>query len=139
MKESDAEFAIVMVDLNNLKYINDEHGHRAGDAYIKGCCHMMCEAFKHSPVFRVGGDEFVAVLTGHDYENRRAIVDQLKSDYEDSYNKGTDPWLKYSAAVGLAENASGDDSVEVVFKRADERMYENKAQIKKKHGDKPRD
>lgn len=139
MKEADAEFAIVMVDLNNLKYINDEYGHRAGDAYIKGCCHMMCEAFKHSPVFRVGGDEFVAVLIGHDYENRWAIVDQLKSDYEDSYNKGTDPWLKYSAAVGLAENASGDDSVEFVFKRADERMYENKAQIKKKHGDKPRD
>ena len=140
MKESDPEFAIVMTDLNNLKGINDEYGHRSGDLYIRGSCHMMCEAFKHSPVFRVGGDEFVAILTGQDYDNRREIVDQLRKDYEDSYNKtGESPWLRYSAAVGMAENSSGDTTAEFVFKRADEEMYKDKARIKSRHGEKPRD
>ena len=123
MKESDPEFAIVMADLNNLKHINDEYGHRSGDLYIKGSCRMMCEAFKHSPVFRIGGDEFVAILTGRDYTDRRAIVEQLKKDYDRRHNQtGESPWLRYSAAVGMAESSAGDKTTEFVFKRADEEM-----------------
>ena len=81
------EFAIVMVDMNNLKQINDEYGHKAGDQYLQGCCHMICEAFKHSPVYRIGGDEFVVVLIGQDYADRKAKTDQLKADYEKAYAK----------------------------------------------------
>ena len=40
------DFAIVMVDMNNLKEIKDKYGHRSGDQYIRGCCHLICEAFK---------------------------------------------------------------------------------------------
>ena len=135
MKESGLNFALTMVDLNNLKHINDEYGHRAGDQYIKGSCHMVCEAFKHSPVFRIGGDEFVAVLMGQDYENRKEIVEQLKADFERSFEQAdASPWLRYSAAVGMAENASDDNSAELVFKRADEMMYEDKARFKEKYG-----
>ena len=135
MRESGQEFALVMVDINNLKQINDEYGHRAGDQYIKGCCHMICEAFKHSPVFRIGGDEFVAVLQGPDYTNRKAACNQLKRDYEKSYEQtGASPWLRYSAAVGMAENASNDLSTEFVFRRADEAMYKDKARFKSKYG-----
>ena len=139
MKDSDPEFAIVMVDMNNLKHINDEYGHRAGDQYIKGCCHMVCEAFKHSPVFRIGGDEFVALLMGPDYENRKASCEQLRKDFEKSFEQtDVSPWLKYSAAVGMAENAAKDCSAEFVFKRADEAMYKDKARFKEKYGMDPR-
>ena len=135
MRESDAEFAIVMVDINRLKHVNDEYGHRSGDLYIKGCCRMVCEAFKHSPVFRIGGDEFVAILMGRDYENRMKLVDQLRSDYMTSYEQeGTSPWLRYSAAVGMAENSSEDRTAEFVFKRADEEMYKDKDRFRKKYG-----
>ena len=129
------EFAIVMVDMNNLKQINDEYGHKAGDQYLQGCCHMICEAFKHSPVYRIGGDEFVVVLIGQDYVDRKAKTDQLKADYEKAYAK-TDqsPWLRYSAAVGMADYASGDWTAEFVFRRADKAMYENKTQVKEAHG-----
>lgn len=134
-EDENLEFAIVMVDMNNLKQINDEHGHKAGDLYIKGCCRMVCEAFKHSPVFRIGGDEFVAVLKGKDYENRRQITEQLKAGFEKSYNKtDAEPWLRYSAAVGMAEKASDDKTVDFVFKRADKAMYENKMKFKELHG-----
>lgn len=128
-------FAVVMVDMNNLKGINDVHGHEAGDEYIMGCCHMVCEAFRHSPVFRVGGDEFVALLTGGDYENRRKIVDRLRADFRTSYEKtDRDPWLRYSAAVGIADSTPEDESVEPVLKRADEAMYEDKAAFKNLYG-----
>ena len=134
-REPGFEFALVMVDMNNLKHINDEHGHRAGDQYIKGCCHMVCDAFKHSPVFRIGGDEFVAILQGQDYANRRDICEQLRRDFEKTYEQtGLSPWLRYSAAVGMAENASNDCAVEFVFRRADEKMYQDKARFKKKYG-----
>ncbi len=135
MKDTDLQFAMVMVDMNNLKQINDEHGHRAGDLYIQGCCHMVCEVFKHSPVFRIGGDEFVAVLQGPDYADRRAACSRLKADFEKSYEQqGVSPWLRYSAAVGMAERAADDNTAEFVFRRADKAMYADKARFKKKYG-----
>ncbi len=133
--DDSADFAIVMVDMNNLKQINDEYGHKAGDAYIRGCCHMVCNAYKHSPVFRIGGDEFVAILQGSDYAERRKITDDLKAAFDASYaNTDAPPHERYSAAVGMAERAADDKTVDFVFKRADKAMYENKIAFKKIHG-----
>lgn len=133
--ENPKEFAIVMVDMNNLKRINDEYGHKSGDHYIKGCCRMICEAYKHSPVYRIGGDEFLVLLQGTDYQNRWAIFDQIKNDFEESYSHTeADPWDRFSAAVGMAEKASDDMTLDFVFKRADKAMYENKTEFKKKYG-----
>ena len=134
MRDPDLEFALVMIDINNLKTINDEFGHRSGDSYIKGCCRMVCDTYKHSPVYRIGGDEFVAVLTGDDYKKRRSLLEQLKADFERTYEqKDVTPWERYSAAVGMAEKASDDLSSEFVFRRADAAMYKDKAGFKKKH------
>ena len=133
------EYAIVMVDINNLKMINDEHGHRAGDQYIKGCCHMICETFKHSPVYRIGGDEFTAILQDSDYGNRMQLCEQLRAAYTRTCEQSdVSPWLRYSAAVGMAEKSADDNSVELVFRRADEAMYRDKARIKKQYGHQPR-
>ena len=129
------EFALVMVDMNNLKNINDKFGHRAGDNYIQGCCRLICEIFKHSPVYRVGGDEFVAVLHGKDYNDRKEKTDKLKAEYEKyGSNEELSPWLRYSAAVGMAEYIVDDKTAESVFRRADKAMYEDKNQFKKKFG-----
>ena len=136
MKENpDLEFALVMVDMNNLKQINDEYGHRSGDQYIQGCCHMVCDAFKHSPVFRIGGDEFVVILLDRDYADRKAIFRRLTEDFKKSYGReDLSPWLRYSAAVGMAERAADDNTAELVFRRADKAMYSDKARFKKEHG-----
>lgn len=139
INEENLKFALVMLDMNNLKKINDEFGHRSGDKYIKGCCHIICEAFKHSPVYRIGGDEFVAVLIGQDYSNRKELCEQLKAAFEESYNhQDTSPWLRYSAAVGMAERSSDDYTTDLVFKRADKEMYRDKEQFKRKYGGSPR-
>ncbi len=135
LSAGNVEFAIVMIDLNNLKQVNDAYGHKAGDQYIIGCTQMICEAFSHSPVFRIGGDEFVVILQGHDYENRSSICDELRTSFAKSYTQThLEQWHRYSAAIGMAENAHDDRTVDLVFKRADKRMYDDKARFKDIHG-----
>ena len=135
IKEGLTEVAIVMMDINCLKDINDNHGHSAGDTYIKGCVHVICDVFMHSPVYRIGGDEFVAILTGEDYENRHDKVRELQAAFAKSYARtGVDPWLRYSASVGVAELSSEDNTLDLVFKRADKYMYQDKMQFKEKNG-----
>ena len=133
-KASTNSAAKYVIEYNRLKQINDEYGHRSGDIYIRGCCHMVCEKFKHSSVYRVGGDEFVVIAMGQDYRNRQSLVRQLKEDFEKSYEQtDVSPWERYSAAVGMAENASEDHSTEFVFRRADSAMYEDKERFRKKY------
>jgi diguanylate cyclase (GGDEF)-like protein len=124
-----------MVDMNDLKRINDEYGHKMGDTYIIGCCHLACETFKHSPIFRIGGDEFVVLVQGTDYERRHDLVATLKENYKKaSENFNAVPWERYSAAVGMGELASDDLTLELVFKRADKAMYEDKKNCKGQNG-----
>ena len=71
-------FAIVVCDLNGLKFVNDTLGHKAGDERLKQASKVICDVFSHSPVFRNGGDEFVAYLSGRDYDDRQKLMDKEK-------------------------------------------------------------
>ena len=123
------EFAIVMVDVNFLKKVNDTFGHEYGDKYLVGSCEIICDVFDHSPVYRIGGDEFLAVLQGQDYENRETLMAQLKERFRGSVREDLPPWENYSAACGIGVYRPGD-SVEQVFQRSDEEMYRNKTEMK---------
>ena len=117
-----AEFAVAVADINGLKKINDSKGHNAGDEYIKRACHMICMVFKHSPVFRVGGDEFAVILRGEDYENRDELLSALNESVAVNEAKGD-----VTVAVGLSEFDRGTDiRVQDVFDRADKDMYRKK-------------
>ena len=128
---SDIEFAIAMFDVNNLKLVNDASGHDAGDAYLVRCCHLICDVFKHSPVYRIGGDEFVAVLTGDDYANQDALFESLRSRLSPYSIETPLPQDYVSLACGVAVyDHDNDRTVQDIVKRADEAMYKNKAEIK---------
>ena len=73
-KGSHSPFGIVMFDINNLKLLNDTRGHSFGDEIIQRASRMICDIYKHSPIFRVGGDEFVAFLSGQDYQRREELL-----------------------------------------------------------------
>ena len=130
--EPDLRFAIAMFDVNSLKLINDSLGHEAGDEYLIRSCHLICSVFKHSPVYRMGGDEFVAVLSGEDYENRESLmnkINELMSPYSDALPLPPD---YVSIACGISSyDINTDKSVADVSKRADEQMYKDKAAKKK--------
>ncbi len=132
ISKGETEFAIVVMDINMLKKVNDTYGHTAGDQYIKGCCQVLCETFKHSPVYRIGGDEFVTVLTESDYRERFTKLKELKMKFaKTEKNEDQDPWLRFSASVGMADFTSEDSDSEMVFQRADQMMYEYKQEHKK--------
>lgn len=133
--EGKAALSVVMMDVNNLKYVNDTCGHDAGDAYLQGCCKIICETYRHSPVFRVGGDEFVAVLRNSDYEEREALAAKLNATFAETYAQEDKPAQeRYSVAAGMADCEAGDTSLDQVFKRADKAMYAAKQEFKAKHG-----
>jgi diguanylate cyclase (GGDEF)-like protein len=128
------EYAVAYFDINDLKVINDKYGHEAGDAYIRNSCKLICETFKRSPVFRIGGDEFLCILSNGDYEHRDQLLDSMKKEME----KRREEREKYSPAA-IVSIASGlavfdpekDEDIMTVVHRADALMYENKAHMKR--------
>lgn len=125
------EFGIAMIDLNNLKVINDSYGHANGNSYIAGACNIICTIFRHSPVFRIGGDEFIVILKNTDYEQRHELIERANLKFFETENDSArEPWERYSVAIGMAEYREGE-TTDAVFKRADQAMYLNKEKMKK--------
>ena len=93
---------------------------------------MICDVFNHSPVFRVGGDEFVVVLIHRDYDNREELIKELKQKMNELADRTElEEWLRPSAAIGVAVyDENKDTDCDQVFKRADDAMYENKTEMK---------
>ena len=129
--ENPAAFAYVMMDCNDLKKVNDKYGHEKGDMYLRTACTLIGETFARSPVFRAGGDEFVAILQAEDYENRHALMEEFDRRMVEINQKAAQPWERASISKGMAEYEPGRDSgPESVLRRADELMYRDKARIK---------
>lgn len=120
------EFGVVVFDLNGLKAINDRLGHVAGDEYIKTASNLICHIYKHSPVFRIGGDEFVVLLERDDYENRDSLLGIFNQTIDENQKTG-----KVVISCGMAVYNPGEDSdYNDVFSRADQLMYDRKNQLK---------
>lgn len=129
------EIAIVAADINNLKYINDTFGHEFGDKYIKNSSRFICQIFKHSPVFRIGGDEFVVVLLDEDYAQRDDLSAAMSNMMDDLSKQDIDSVEKISIAFGIADyDYRVDKTLDDTIKRADNLMYKNKRRC---HGDGP--
>ena len=125
------KFAIVECDVNDLKVINDSLGHDMGDTYLKNCTKVFCSVFSHSPVFRIGGDEFVIILYDVQYDQRSELFEKLKSVVK-LKAKAKSPTDRISFAAGMADyNSQIDESIKDVLKRADTFMYIDKGKMKK--------
>ncbi len=132
IEEGDVKLGLAMIDLNFLKKLNDTYGHDKGNIAIKKLCHLVCVTFKHSPVFRIGGDEFVVILRGNDYEHYDELTASFNRELEEmSEDPSLEPWEKVSAAVGAAfYDPSVDENIDSLLKRADAVMYERKKEMK---------
>lgn len=126
------EFGVAMIDLNFLKRTNDTYGHEKGNYSIIILCKLVCNIFTHSPVFRIGGDEFIVILRNSDYKNIDALIAQFNSELDRiAGNDELAPWEKISAAIGYARfDKNIDTCYDNVFRRADKAMYERKKEMK---------
>lgn len=119
-------FALALLDLNDLKAINDNQGHQAGDQYLRDACRIICEIFKRCPVYRIGGDEFTVLIRGSEYERVDELAKMVSDHNEEALKSGG-----IVIACGIARfNPETDDCVTAVFSRADRTMYENKHLLK---------
>lgn len=120
-------FAVGVFDCDDLKLINDIYGHDKGDIYLKSACRLICRVFQHSPVFRIGGDEFAVLLQNEDFDNRDALVREFEQERARVNETAVNKWEHVHISMGFAvydpEIAS---SVDDVVSSADRLMYENK-------------
>ncbi len=124
------KFAVVVLDVNDLKKVNDTAGHQAGDKYIRDACGIICDTFDHSAVYRVGGDEFTVISQNRDYERIDELIVKMQHHNAEAADSGG-----IMIACGMAKY-DNDTCVDTVFKRADQNMYDNKSSLK--HGKKGR-
>ena len=122
-------FALAVFDLNDLKITNDTKGHAVGDELIISGCSLICDTFKHSPVFRIGGDEFAVILSGQDYDNRETLLRTIRET--SAAHKAQGAGVIVASGIALFD-PKNDHTVADVFKKADEQMYANKKQLKEK-------
>lgn len=119
-----------VVDLNNLKIINDTYGHQAGDDYIMQCGAVLTSCLPDCDyIYRIGGDEFVAIL----YNTTQETLSQLERVmYETAKNTIISINIPLSMAIGYTmydENI--DSNILDTYRRADQHMYNQKKHIKK--------
>ena len=127
------QFGVCIFDCNNLKTINDVSGHDKGDLYLKAASRVICRAFSHSPVFRIGGDEFAVVLLNDDFKNRDNNLKEFDRLCSEKREDADVSWERIDIARGVAVyDPAADASVNDVVRRADRLMYEDKWRIK--HG-----
>ena len=128
-----ANFGMAIFDINDLKMANDTYGHEQGDKVIKTGCNRICQTFPRSPVFRIGGDEFVVVMRGEDLER---VEDRLREfavrgECENAEVESVQDIVRVAVGVAVYSKAM-DTTPQDVFNRADSAMYENKQEMKRK-------
>lgn len=127
-------FSLAILDVDNLKRINDQHGHQAGDAILKSVASAMKKVFRRSDVLiRYGGDEFVVLMPEMPEDKARLALNRLLDEvgFEVIVTGFPHP-VVYSLSVGLASYQEGFANEEELFALADQRMYEEKASRKVK-------
>ena len=126
-KRNNAQLCVCFVDLNNLKRINDEHGHDEGDEAIKTSSEIMHNALRDSDmVIRLGGDEFLLVLPNCIMDEALVIWDRIAASTEEyNENSGKPYELKLSHGFALYGRDSSL-SVDELITIADNEMYKEK-------------
>ena len=126
--KSDGKLALIVMDVNNLKTVNDTLGHEMGDALLQSASKLICQMFSQSPVYRIGGDEFAVIVFGTACDT----VDEKMRQFREQMNGVADGGNMDEACVasGMAKLGPDGDTVDAIFKAADDRMYRNKAELK---------
>lgn len=128
IQEKRASFALLVMDVNNLKMVNDQYGHEAGDALLKDAANLMKKVFDEENIFRIGGDEFAVIFENYQDQDLEKLIEKFQSEIDTFNQVGIKAYeSELHIAVGLAYyDKEQDCSFVDVFHRADVCMYENK-------------
>ncbi len=118
----------MIIDINNLKEINDKYGHSAGDYIIKGVAALLNKcaiSFNKLKPYRIGGDEFVMIALDVDYNYAQNAVDYLNSQAAEFKNKEHVIPMNFGMAYELT-TLSEDFNIDEFMREVDKKMYEDK-------------
>jgi diguanylate cyclase (GGDEF)-like protein len=132
IRDGGISFGLAVLDINGLKEINDTYGHILGNELIKTASQIICDTFKKSPVFRIGGDEFCVILQNRDLSDINNLFESFESKCENTCIDKDNVTLRISVAKGFSVfDPDKDTKFSDVFERADTAMYRNKKLMKK--------
>ncbi len=140
-KHDDTRYGVAVFDINYLKMYNDKYGHEFGDMLISDAAAIIKQIFGEYEIFRIGGDEFVAVFINHENGVIERLKEQFKIEVQRFNEKSTRYELGLHIAIGTGEydKTKPNDNYTDVFNRADKEMYEDKQQIKARNKKLPDD
>jgi diguanylate cyclase (GGDEF)-like protein len=120
LRKEGLDLTVVYIDVDDLKSVNDRHGHAAGDALIRSVAEVLRGAFRENDtIARVGGDEFAVLITSTSQRDAQTLVDRTNQRLAEQ---------GISASIGTASASSADPDFDtnVLLDRADAAMYEAK-------------
>lgn len=128
-REKRFDYTVVSFDLNNLKTVNDTHGHTAGDELIRSAADVISESFGGSGVVgRMGGDEFIAIINTSAKEEVEGLMVQFEENIRRK-NQNSDLNLSISYGYALSSELM-ERSIRRLYQVADDRMYDRKKEYK---------
>jgi len=123
-RDPESPFTLVVVDVNNMKEINDCHGHEAGDRALKWVAHFLAQNLRaYDVTFRLGGDEFALLLPSTRADDAACLISRLRRDLAVA---NTCREVPVGLSFGAATYRDVDTTDLAIFVRADEAMYEDK-------------
>ena len=123
-------FAVLNIDLNGFKAVNDTYGHEAGDQLLKLVANEILNGVRMTDVVaRVGGDEFIVIMHRVKHEDSaQRLADSLRQKIEHRVLHWGTATIQPSLSIGVAVFNASEHTVKDVLIRADEAMYRDKAQ-----------
>ncbi len=121
------KFSILMIDLDNFKYVNDTYGHASGDMVLKEVTEILGSNLRNADILaRIGGDEFAVILPETPYEEGFAVVEKLRSQLENTPISLMYDQITLTASFGIAEYPDQGENIEMLLTGSDLAMYKAK-------------
>lgn len=125
------KLAVIFIDINDLKFVNDNFGHKEGDELLQRVSNILQQSLRRNDkVVRLGGDEFLLILPESDKKSAEKIWLRIKKKFHDATESNQKNY-KISASHGAAEyNLKTNKTVDQLINQADRAMYQEKKKLK---------
>jgi len=126
-RRSHRELAVIMLDIDHFKRVNDSHGHPAGDQVLEQIVHVCQGALRqHDRLGRMGGEEFLVVLPDTDIEGGLQVAERLRACVAATRPVVGGVELQLSISLGVAQLRAADTGATSLVRRADAALYHAK-------------
>ena len=124
----DFSFWVAYVDLDNFKSVNDRFGHHAGDTVLKQFAELLKQSSRRSDICaRIGGEEFLFVLTHNTFEDARLVIERLRLQFSETWFEFQGKHVSVTASFGVAQFRKEDgQNFDALVRRADAALFEAK-------------